>query len=74
MVPDNPKESNAGNVSAKESGDETTHDSILGGLTDSELVIGLVGAVGTELDLVVNHLTEQLKSYNYTVYTVFIRL
>jgi len=72
MVPDNPKESNAGNVSAKESGDETTHDSIHSGLTGSELVIGLVGAVGTELDTVVRILKERLEYFCYKVHTIHI--
>ncbi|TKJ37657.1 MAG: cytidine deaminase [Planctomycetes bacterium B3_Pla] len=72
MVPDNPKESNAGNVPAKQSGDETAHGFTLGGLIDSELVIGLVGAVGTELDLVVYDLKERLQSHKYKVHTIHI--
>jgi deoxycytidylate deaminase len=34
--------------------------------TDSELIIGFVGAVGTELDMVINELKNRLKTFKYT--------
>jgi hypothetical protein len=45
----------------------TSSDYLLGGkFSDSELIIGLVGAVGTELKQVIGILVERLKVFGYT--------
>ncbi|MBL4796115.1 MAG: hypothetical protein JKY50_01740 [Oleispira sp.] len=36
-------------------------------ITDPELVIGLIAAIGTDLELISSTITETLKSFNYTV-------
>lgn len=71
MVPDNNKESHVGNIPAEQNREETNNVFKPSGLIDSELVIGLVGAVGTELDIVVKILEERLQSNkNYKVHII----
>lgn len=72
MARDNEKKSNAGNGCAKQPGDESTNVPTPGGLADSELVIALVGAVGTELDTVIKILENRLQGYEYKVHTIHI--
>ncbi len=52
-------------VEKLENGDEPT-DFLEQKFSDSELVIGLIGAVGTELNKVITELTNRLTTFNYT--------
>lgn len=42
----------------------------LSNFSDSELIIGLVGAVGTDMDEVINVLTDRLKFVGYTIHNI----
>lgn len=58
------------NVSAELSDGKGSQDSPNQKFANSELVIGLVGAVGTELNKAVEIIKDRLKSYNYKVHEI----
>jgi deoxycytidylate deaminase len=51
---------------SNQSKEEDKNDQSEGVYCDSELIIGLVGAVGTDLDQVIKVITEKLKAFSYT--------
>ncbi|WP_259556526.1 hypothetical protein [Vibrio harveyi] len=52
---------------SKETDENVLHEEHLNGnYSDSEIVIGLVGAVGTELTAIKQIIKERLETFNYT--------